>query len=99
LLWGSDEASYVPWGILSFEVLPIVSITRDRRLAQFAILEKNTLSSCRPTGRLDPKPADLAYASLELAALEYRARRGESILLYEDEKQLPGNSSRKVVFR
>jgi hypothetical protein len=34
---------------------------------------------------LDPAPADLAYGSLELAALEYRARRGEIILLYEDE--------------
>jgi hypothetical protein len=43
------------------------------------------LSYCRPTGRLDPAPADLASASLELAALEYRARRGEIILLYEDE--------------
>jgi hypothetical protein len=43
------------------------------------------LTYCRPTGRLDPNPADLAYASLELAALEYRARRGEIILLYEDE--------------
>jgi transposase len=46
------------------------------------------LNSCRPTGRLDPKPADLAYASLELAALEYRARRGEIILRYEDETVL-----------
>jgi hypothetical protein len=43
------------------------------------------LSYCRPTGRLDPHPADLAYASIELAALEYQARRGEIILLYEDE--------------
>jgi transposase len=43
------------------------------------------LSYYRPTGRLDPAPADLAYGSLELAALEYRARRGEIILLYEDE--------------
>jgi hypothetical protein len=42
------------------------------------------LSYCRPTGRLDPKPADLAYASLELAALEYRARRGEIILRSAD---------------
>src|SRR5207245_8457708 len=49
------------------------------------ILEKNTVSYCRPTGRLDPAPADLAYGSLELAALEYRARRGDIILLYEDE--------------
>jgi len=48
-------------------------------------LKKNTLSYCRPTGRLNPTPADLAYGSLELAALEYRARRGEIILLYEDE--------------
>ena len=37
---GSDEASYVPWGVLSCELLPIVSIPRDRRLAHFAILEK-----------------------------------------------------------
>jgi transposase len=43
------------------------------------------LSFYRPTGRLDPNPADLAYASLALAALEYRARRDEIILLYEDE--------------
>src|SRR5205807_4400581 len=48
-------------------------------------VKKNALTYCRPTGRLDPNPADLAYASLELAALEYRARRGEIILLYEDE--------------
>jgi len=48
-------------------------------------VKKNTRSSCRPTGRLDPNPADLAYGSLELAALEYQARRGEIILLYEDE--------------
>jgi transposase len=48
-------------------------------------VKKNTLTYCRPTGRLDPSPADLAYGSLELAALEYRARRGEIILLYEDE--------------
>src|SRR5215475_325092 len=39
----------------------------------------------RPTGRLAPAPAELSWASLELAALEYRARRGEIILLYEDE--------------
>ena len=43
------------------------------------------MSFYRPTGRLDPAPADLAYGSLELAALEYQARRGEIILLYEDE--------------
>jgi len=34
---------------------------------------------------LDPAPAALAYGALELAALEYQARRGEIILLYEDE--------------
>ena len=34
---------------------------------------------------MDPAPADLAYGSLELAALEYQARRGEIIVLYEDE--------------
>src|SRR5207253_3765763 len=38
-----------------------------------------------PTGRLAPAPADLASGSLALAALEYQARRGEIILLYEDE--------------
>ena len=30
----------------------------------------------------------MAYASIDLAALEYRARRGESILLYADETGL-----------
>jgi hypothetical protein len=34
---------------------------------------------------LDPAPAALAYGSLALAALEYQARRGEIIVLYEDE--------------
>jgi hypothetical protein len=43
------------------------------------------LTYCRPTGRLAPTPADLAYASLDLAALEYQARHGKIILLYEDE--------------
>jgi len=43
------------------------------------------LSSYRPTGRLEPDPAALAYASVALAALESQARRGEIILLYEDE--------------
>src|SRR5436853_6898507 len=45
----------------------------------------NTIGYYRPTGRLTPAPADLAYGSLALAALEYQARRGEIILLYEDE--------------
>ena len=43
------------------------------------------MSFSRPTGRLEPAPAALASGSLALAALEYQARRGESILLYEDE--------------
>ena len=43
------------------------------------------MSFYRPTGRPDPDPATLAYGSIDLAALEYRARRGEIILLYEDE--------------
>src|SRR6266851_1108499 len=49
------------------------------------VLQKKDVSYSRPTGRLAPAPAELAWASLELAALEYRARRGEIILLYEDE--------------
>ena len=48
-------------------------------------VKKKDVSYYRPTGRLDPAPADLADGSLELAALEYQARRGEIILLYEDE--------------
>src|SRR5215467_1637183 len=60
--------------------------TRKRATqAQFAILEKKDVSYSRPTGRLAPAPAELSYASLDLAALEYRARRGEIILLYADE--------------
>src|SRR5438270_12466371 len=53
--------------------------------AQLAILEKKDVSYYRPTGRLDPAPAALAYGFLALAALEYQARRGEIIVLYEDE--------------
>ena len=48
-------------------------------------IKKKNVSSYRPTGRLAPAPADLAYGSLALAALEYQARRGEIILLDEDE--------------
>ena len=43
------------------------------------------MSFYRPTGRLDPAPADLAYGALELAALEYQVRRGEISLLDADE--------------
>ena len=48
-------------------------------------MKKKDVSSYRPTGRLDPDPADLAYGSLAHAPREYRARQGEIILLYEDE--------------
>lgn len=48
-------------------------------------LKKKDVSYYRPTGRLNPAPAALAYGSLELAAFEYQARRGEIILLYADE--------------
>ena len=48
-------------------------------------MKKNTISSYRPTGRLHPTPADLASGSIDLAALEYRARQGEIIVLDEDE--------------
>jgi hypothetical protein len=48
-------------------------------------VKKKDGSSYRPTGRLDPTPAALASGSLALAALESRARRGESIVRYEDD--------------
>jgi hypothetical protein len=48
-------------------------------------LKKTPVSYYRPTGRLDPHPADLASGALELAALEYQARRGEIIVLYAEE--------------
>src|SRR2546428_372828 len=47
-------------------------------------LKKNTLTSCRPPGRLAPPPAALASGSRALAALAYQARRGEIIVLSED---------------
>src|SRR5215831_1556714 len=51
-------------------------------------LKKNALSSCQPTGQLTPTSAALASASIDLAALDYRAQRGEIILLYADETVL-----------
>jgi hypothetical protein len=51
-------------------------------------LKKKEGSSYRPTGRREPVPADLAYGSLALAALEDQARRGEIIGLYEDAPSL-----------
>jgi hypothetical protein len=47
-------------------------------------LKQNTLRSCRPPGRLKPPPAALASGSLARAALESRARRGESIVRYAE---------------
>jgi hypothetical protein len=46
------------------------------------------LTSCRPPGRLDPAPAALAYGALALAALASRARRGEILVLSEDDTSL-----------
>ena len=43
--------------------------------------KKKNVSYYRPTGRLDPNPADLASGAIDLAALEYRARRGKIIVL------------------
>src|SRR4029453_8891062 len=64
----------------------ICKTLREKSILAFGrIVEKNALTYCRPTGRLSPNPADLAYGSIDLAALEYRACRGEIILLYEDE--------------
>jgi len=51
-------------------------------------VKKTHVSYSRPTGRLDPAPAALAYGSLALAALACQARRGELIVLYEDETLL-----------
>gem|GEM_PF-671595 len=51
-------------------------------------LGREAVSCYRPTGRLAPDHAALAYASLELTALAYQARRGEIILLYADETLL-----------
>jgi hypothetical protein len=48
-------------------------------------VKNKDVSYSRPTGRLAPDPAALAWASLALAALESRAQRGERIVLYEDE--------------
>jgi hypothetical protein len=48
-------------------------------------IKKTHGSDARPTGRLTPAPAVLASGSLERAALEYRARCGESLVLYADE--------------
>jgi hypothetical protein len=47
-------------------------------------VKKKQGSSSRPTGRLDPHPAALAYGALALAAREDQARRGEIRVLYED---------------
>jgi hypothetical protein len=51
-------------------------------------VKKKAVSSYRPTGRLEPTPADLAYGALERAGLEYQARRGAIMVLYADETSL-----------
>ena len=59
-----------------------------RPLSRFSLVcypRKKDVSYSRPTGQLAPAPAERAWAALELAALEDRARRGELIWLYEDE--------------
>jgi hypothetical protein len=55
------------------------------RLSCVCYPRKKDVSYSRPTGRLAPAPAALAWASLARAACEYRARRGEIMLLYEEE--------------
>src|SRR5207244_447556 len=62
-------------------------VTRESRSVAraSATYEKKDGSDSRPTGQLAPAPAERAWAALDLAALEYRARRGEIIWLYEDE--------------
>ena len=60
-------------------------------LTRFSLVcypRKKDVTYHRPPGRLSPAPAELAWASLDLAALEYRARRGEIILLSEDDTML-----------
>src|SRR5215510_6754156 len=80
------SARHSPWSCQELAtVLARQTGVQVSRASVRAVLKKKDVSSSRPTGRLDPHPADLAWASLELAALEYRARRGEIIVLYEDE--------------
>src|SRR4029450_5673342 len=53
-------------------------------------LFKNTRSApvVPADGSIPPPPAALAYGSIALAALAYRARRGASIVLYADATSL-----------
>jgi len=74
-------------------VLPLSSKKTDDGFTKWtsslwADYSKKTSAYSRPTGRLAPHPAELAWASLARAALEYRARRGEIIVLYADETVL-----------
>jgi hypothetical protein len=50
--------------------------------------KKNHVSSYRPTGRLEPAPAELADGSLELAARADQARRGAILGLSADDTLL-----------
>src|SRR5262249_32777754 len=45
---------------------------------------KKAIRYDRPPGRLAPAPAARAYASVDLAARAYQARRGEILVLYAD---------------
>ena len=66
--------------------LPHWGPARSRQRPRWA--KKTPVRSCRPTGRLAPAPAALAYGALALAALESQARRGESMVLYADDTLL-----------
>jgi hypothetical protein len=69
------------------ELATVLACQTGVQLSRESVREvlKKDLSGHHPTGRLTPDPAELAWASLDLAALGYRACRGELIVLYEDE--------------
>ena len=73
---------------------PKPSATTSWRSPLWKEFLRKALSFYRPTGRLEPAPAALAYGALELAALEYQARRGEIILLYAGGAQRSAIGSR-----
>src|SRR5262245_15959245 len=56
----------------------------DASRGDFGQQAKDLSYYCPPIGRLDPAPAAaLTYALVELVALEYQARRGKIVLLFE----------------
>jgi transposase len=73
-----------PWSCRALATVLAHQTGVHRGRERVRCLKKTTVSSYRPTGRLAPTPAALASGSLDLAALEYRARRGAIIGLYED---------------